>query len=236
MTVLLLHGLIPTTPDMRPQKPEHRLVRCGPITAISRLLDDPKAFENSDPDAAAALAMQHHETLQLYCADHPVLPIALGTAFSGDAALLQALARDLPDYLAALDDLRDLAEYCVTLKCDPTPTTPPPAPASGRDFLMQRRLDKGRRDEVLQQQHSLAGQIANQLGAVARHVTQGRAQHADRIINCAILVPRADIPRLIEIASVYDRSASALGMTLSMTGPWPAYSYDMRKHQGRDVA
>jgi len=100
----------------------------------------------------------------------------------------------------------------------------PIADGSGRAFLAQRRDRRLRRASVVAARARWASDLAERLGDLGRGVLP-RPPKPDRLVDLAILVPVAAEEALHAALAEAAASAAPLGLRLSLSGPWPAYSF-----------
>lgn len=216
---LFLHGL---AEGAAPQHaPPHDPVATGGLWALTS-----PAPQSDTAEALADLALRHNDILSAWAARGPVLPLRFGTVFSGPAALQDHLAREWPRLTRALQALGDSQEFVLRLRVLGDPVlAPEPSPATGRAFLARGRAARDLRRDLADRRLSLARELLSAATSLARQVTPAAAPRADRILDAAVLLPRPKGPELAVLAAQHRAAATALGLDLALTGPWPAYGF-----------
>ncbi|MCK0094097.1 GvpL/GvpF family gas vesicle protein [Yoonia sp. F2084L] len=226
MGLMQLHGLLPKFAQAQSGGPAHRLLTCGPVTALISSFPSLKKFENLTSDEVAAWAMHHHAVLLAYCANTPVLPMAVGAVFSSDAAIKREVMAEIDKHCQSLRALAQVKEYTVQL----TLTEPPPITASepkgGRAFLQARRHQRDTRQQLHVSQRRMAHDILERLKTDALQVTSAGNAKPDKLLNCAILVDIERVTNLQRMARTLDGPAKENGLDLVVAGPWPPYSFN----------
>lgn len=220
---LFLHGV--AAPGPAPEAPAHHVFAMGGFTALASLA--PEASDS--PEEMAAIALRHNEILLAWSRVGPVLPLRFGTVFSGPGALQSHLAADCVRLERALAALGDAQEYVLRLKIQGDPVLLAPSPeanaAPGRAFLARGRQTRDLRRDLGDQRMALARLLLTEAAPFARQVAQAGAVRADRLLDAALLVDRAQAPALAELAQRHAEAARLLGLELGLSGPWPAYGY-----------
>ncbi|MEO1678552.1 MAG: GvpL/GvpF family gas vesicle protein [Pseudomonadota bacterium] len=97
-------------------------------------------------------------------------------------------------------------------------------PGAGRAFLARRRDRRDARARAAEDRRGWTDALVRQL---APHVTALSASEArpDRLVDLALLVPRATASTFSTQFAAKGTEAAALGLRLVLSGPWPAYSF-----------
>ena len=226
MTVIV-HALVPAGTGPRPAAQAHAICVVGPVAAITSdgralgaLLTDATATE-----ALADLAQAHHALLARYAGEVPLMPLRLGTVFSGPPALRAALGPGAPAFAAALAEIGCRQEYALRLVPVATPE-PPRAPApDGASFLAAKRA---RNTARLTRGATRAGVAAALRAGLAGWPVVDTASHpprADRLADLAVLLGPEDMTAFDALCATVAAQASAADLALQVLGPWPAYSF-----------
>ncbi|MDH6515454.1 hypothetical protein M2164_001932 [Streptomyces sp. SAI-208] len=170
------------------------------------------------------------------------LPLRLGTVFRDDSGVRVMIEEREESFRRTLDRLQDRVEWGVKVYAEtPTPERAESAgtaakPASGRDYLLQRRRRVRSREEMWQQAEAFATRLHETLSGYAEdarlHAPQNPAlsgASGQNVLNAAYLVPRADSEEFVEMV---DRTKDDVpGMRVELTGPWAAYSFAGEEQQ-----
>lgn len=236
MGALLLHGLVPAQTELRADAPVHQHVPCDGFTALTSTADDLGAIEDLAPDALADLALRHNAILLAYCPDTAVMPMRFGAAFSTTQMARAQLNVAASAHRKSLATLTHLREYTVWLDVAGDPPRSTASPASGRDFLAQKRSSRDLRQALGTHRMAVAQELLTELEQFGAGLQQASAPKPGRLLGAALLIPTKRIDRLTQIATRTEAKAAPLGLALAVTGPWPAYSFDPTAHGVRDVA
>ncbi|WP_330347601.1 GvpL/GvpF family gas vesicle protein [Streptomyces sp. NBC_00582] len=189
-----------------------------------------------DLDWLAATARAHQQVVDALTAVTTPLPLRLATVFRDDSGVRVMMERREDHFRRTLDRLTGRVEWGVKVYVEPEPepaaAAPPAAkPASGRDYLRQRRQRARAADDTWQRTERFAGRLHSTLCAHAEdarlHPPQNSALSAagagQNVLNAAYLVPRAQSEEFVEIV---DRTkGEEPGIRVELTGPWAAYSF-----------
>lgn len=178
------------------------LCRSGEAEGLAQVAAGPLAVllgaERPEERLAQALAAQ--------AALPAFLPFSVRHAPGPDAA--RSLAAQAPErFLAALDRLAGQAEMIVTLQAPPLPET---EAGTGRDWLRQRSARHARRES-----------LRRQLTALAPEALLLENNTPDSPPEAALLLPAG----AMEARARALRHACPPGLTLTFSGPWPAFAH-----------
>ncbi|MEU9240952.1 GvpL/GvpF family gas vesicle protein [Streptomyces sp. NPDC048385] len=185
-----------------------------------------------DLDWLAATARAHQGVIDALTTVTTPLPLRLATVFRDDSGVRTMMEAREADFLRALDRLDGRVEWGVKLYVDPPEQAPAPAgrPASGRDYLRQRRMRTHAQEEQWRVAEEFARILHQRLSERAEDSRLHPPQNAmlsgvsgKNLLNAAYLVPRADSEEFVELV---DRTKDeAPHMRVELTGPWAAYSF-----------
>jgi len=180
------------------------------------------------------VARQHHEVLQYATMTATVVPLRLPSVYGS----LESLADTVH---AAADQLeRDLrriggkVEWAVKVYRTGVEqnSAASNASASGRDYLAARSRDLSARGSAREQLREQVRKIHQALGQASAEHVRNQPQDAvlsgrreQMLLNGAYLVSRADEARFLELASGIADDSSTKGLSVEVSGPWPAYNF-----------
>lgn len=216
---LFLHGI--AAPGPAPEAPPHHVFAMGSFLALASQAPE----ETETPEAMAEIALRHNEILVAWCHRGPVLPLRFGTVFSSAPALQTHLAQEAQRLDAALQALGDAQEYVLRLRVAGDPVLPVEPLDSGRAFLARGRQARDLRRDLGDKRLALARLLLEEAAPLARQTGQAAAPRADRILDAALLMDRDRAEALPSLARRHAPEARALGLDLTLTGPWPAYGF-----------
>lgn len=222
---LLLHGMAPA--DEGPAK-SPGAGHCVPIGSLHAIVTPIPAGEAdalaATGESAAENALAHHAVLTAWMRHRTVLPTRFGAVFSDKAALAAAIGPAERRLAAALSSLEGRAEFALSLRR--TGPAPPAEPAgqTGRAFLLAKRAERdlGRSNAkaVAQLAHELSHHCAARCDRVLALSPRGGT-----VLSLALLAAKNGFDGLQRSTTALAGRAAALGLTLSLTGPMPAYSF-----------
>lgn len=187
-----------------------------------------------DLDWLAATARAHQGVIDALTTVTTPLPLRLATVFRDDSGVRTMMESREEDFLHTLDRLEGRVEWGVKLYAEASeperPPTPAGRPASGRDYLRQRRSQTREHEEKWQAAEEFARSLHERLSERAEESRLHPPQNAtlsgvsgQNLLNAAYLVRRADSEEFVELV---DRTKDeAPGMRVELTGPWAAYSF-----------
>ncbi|CAM5535245.1 GvpL/GvpF family gas vesicle protein [Streptomyces aurantiogriseus] len=205
--------------------------------------EEPLRAHLEDLDWLAATARGHQQVIDALTAVTTPLPLRLATVFRDDSGVRVMIEAREEDFRRTLDRLEGRVEWGVKVYVEAeTPETagtatagtaesgPPAKPASGRDYLVQRRRRAKAHEDSWLRAERFAGRLHSLLSAHADAARLHPPQNAalsraagQNVLNAAYLVPRKESEEFVEIV---DRTkGEEPGMRVELTGPWAAYSF-----------
>ncbi|WP_333738296.1 GvpL/GvpF family gas vesicle protein [Streptomyces sp. IBSBF 2806] len=186
-----------------------------------------------DLDWLTETARAHQQVIDALTAVTTPLPLRLATVFRDDSGVRVMMEEREADFLRTLDRLEGRVEWGVKVYVEREPAVPSETtakPASGRDYLRQRRMQSRAHEDSWQRAERFAGRLHATLSAHADgarlHAPQNSALSkapGQNVLNAAYLVPRAESEEFVELV---DRTkGEEPGMRVELTGPWAAYSF-----------
>jgi hypothetical protein len=192
----------------------------------------------------APRALAHEAVVEHFLAAPAVLPMQLFTMFTGDERASEHVVRDRRRIAAIMKRIEGQVEWGLRLTLDPEAEKRAGSPKrTGRSRRNSRNASEGgaaylarKRDQLdlartrLKKARSEANRmykaVAQQAtGARRRTATEQATPGSRLVLDAAFLVPAR---RAAGFRAAVGRSARALkgtGLTVSLTGPWPAYNF-----------
>ncbi|MYR43848.1 GvpL/GvpF family gas vesicle protein [Streptomyces sp. SID5910] len=221
--------------------PPRLLAHHGLVAAVSHVPEADFSEESlrahlEDLDWLAGTARAHQQVVDALTVVTTPLPLRLATVFRDDSGVRVMMEEREDDFRRTLDRLEGRVEWGVKVyvETDPEqadrPAEPEPKPATGRDYLRQRRM----RARAHEDQWSRAEEFATRLHANLSSRADDARLHAPQnptlsgaagrnVLNAAYLVPRDASEEFVEMV---DRTKDDTpGMRVELTGPWAAYSF-----------
>lgn len=224
-----------------------RPVRAAGLTAIVGDVAEREFGEDAlrrnleDLDWLERTARAHHAVIEAVAGRGPVLPMRLATVYQSDASVTRMLEQRAADLRAALSRVAACSEWGLKAFAAPAaghdaaggpdgPAAGPAGPGSGAAYLRRRRAQLAARGDARREAAATAQDIYTGLCrlAVSARLYPPQApgltgQPAPMVLNAAYLV--ADGRAEAFAAAVTDLRDEHPAVRLTLTGPWPAYSF-----------
>jgi hypothetical protein len=222
-----------------------RTITAAGLTAIVGDVGDREYSEAAlrrnleDLDWLALTARAHHAVLEAAAKRGPVVPMRLATLFASDNGVTGTLQERADDFRQALSLISARSEWGVKAyavkPADPAgeaeaPGQAGPAAGSGAAYLQRRRAQLTASQDARSEALASARTVYAQMGrfAVSSRLYPPQApdlagQQTPMVLNAAYLV--ADERADEFAAAIKDLAASHRFVQLTLTGPWPAYSF-----------
>ncbi|MFJ4622114.1 GvpL/GvpF family gas vesicle protein [Streptomyces sp. NPDC088812] len=215
----------------------HGLVAVVSAVPERDFAEEPLRAHLEDLDWLSATARGHQQVIDALTAVTTPLPLRMATVFRDDSGVRVMIEEREEDFRRTLDRLEGRVEWGVKVYVEAgsdaredTAAAAPAKPASGRDYLMQRRRRARADDDAWQRAERFAGRLHSLLSeradAARLHPPQNPAlsrASGKNVLNAAYLVPRGQSEEFVEIV---DRTkGEESGMRVELTGPWAAYSF-----------
>jgi hypothetical protein len=189
-----------------------------------------------DLDWLAATARAHQQVIDALTAVTTPLPLRLATVFRDDSGVRLMMEQRGEAFRRTLDRLDGRVEWGVKVYAEAEsgqpgrPAQPAPKPATGRDYLRQRRMRSQAHEDLWARAEAFATRLHADLSSLADdarlHAPQNPALSGAagrNVLNAAYLVSR-DVSE--EFVEAVDRTKDDTpGMRVELTGPWAAYSF-----------
>lgn len=212
--------------------------------AISSVLNDPKRVMK--------ISQGHSNVLVEIAKNHDVLPLKLGTVCASQTQVRQLLDQNAERFSHCLSQIINAVEYGIEIiqtyhtKHDPLagPSIQGQSPSQGAGQGQVPNLHQSPSDGQIYAQYSNAqickssdlhqGFITDLLQSMTFFVkdskilampNKGQVMKSKYIFNAAFLVDRANAEAFISCALSYNELAQAKGLSMALSGPWPAYNF-----------
>ncbi|MGV9990376.1 GvpL/GvpF family gas vesicle protein [Streptomyces sp. NPDC003374] len=196
--------------------------------------EEPLRAHLEDLDWLAATARAHQGVIDALTVVTTPLPLRMATVFRDDSAVRTMIESREDHIRGMLQRLEGRVEWGVKVYVETDrpeeAARPERKPASGRDYLRQRRQQTRAHEDLWQRAETFATALHEQLAAFAEgsrlHAPQSAALSGTggrNVLNAAYLVQRARSEEFVELV---DRTKDdAPGLRVELTGPWAAYSF-----------
>ncbi|NEA89594.1 GvpL/GvpF family gas vesicle protein [Streptomyces sp. SID7958] len=212
----------------------HGLVAVVSHVPEADFAEEPLRAHLEDLDWLTAVARAHQGVIDALTTVTTPLPLRLGTVFRDDSGVRTMMETREEGFLGTLDRLEGRVEWGVKVYVEdetpPAPAEPAPKPASGRDYLRQRRMQTKSREDRWGKAETFAARLHESLREHAEdsrlHAPQNptlSGASGRNVLNAAYLVPRAQSEAFVERV---ERTKDGMpGIRVELTGPWAAYSF-----------
>jgi hypothetical protein len=225
----------------------------GGLTALCSLLDA-GTYAGGEAEARAGdvewigpRAVAHDSVLTWASDSVDVVPFPMLTLFSSSAALRDMLRERRASLVQTLGRVKGAREYTLrvfqtggSVADDVLARISPrvaelerlaAAAAPGQRYLLERKLERARRDERVIADASVASEVASELSAHATEMarsplpasstgSEGRA-----VLDASFLVQRDQLDGFSAAVSALAQRHEPSGFRFEFTGPWPAYHF-----------
>ncbi|MET7479365.1 GvpL/GvpF family gas vesicle protein [Streptomyces sp. NPDC005648] len=222
--------------------PPRLLTHHGLIAVVSHVperdfAEEPLRRRLEDLDWLTETARAHQSVIDALTVVTTPLPLRMATVFRDDSGVRVMLEAREDDFRRTLDRLTGRVEWGVKVYVEAEPEereAPAPKPASGRDYLRQRRTRVRTNEDLWRQTEEFADHLHAALSAYADdsrlHAPQNPALSGvpgRNVLNAAYLVARNDSEEFVELVdrSKDESKVSIPGIRVELTGPWAAYSF-----------
>jgi hypothetical protein len=193
-----------------------------------------------DLDWVARCGTAHHAVADELAQDHAIIPFRLFTLFSSEAKAQTALARHATQIEAALKRVAGKAEWVLRISgaAGATGATGAVGAAgaagagaadaqhSGTSFLKRKAAARQAAEETAQRVREDAQKVFETLAAIASESTHRAVDPGTGLVlDAAFLVPSRRLSAFKGALSNSAESLLAAGCRVSLTGPWPPYSF-----------
>lgn len=213
--------------------PHHGLVAVVSHVPEADFAEEPLRAHLEDLDWLTGVARAHQGVIDALTTVTTPLPLRLGTVFRDDSGVRTMMQAREESFLRTLDRLEGRVEWGVKVyvEAEREPeASAAPRPASGRDYLRQRRMRTKSQDDLWQRAEAFATRLHDTLSESAEdsrlHAPQNptlSGASGRNVLNAAYLVPRVKSEEFVERV---DRTKDGVpGIRVELTGPWAAYSF-----------
>ncbi len=183
-----------------------------------------------DLDWVSRCGSAHHAVADALALAHTVVPLRLFTLFSSEESARATLGAASARIAAAIERVRGKAEWVLHIgPPDPAGTARSSAghapPTTGTSFLAQKAAVKRAASDLAAIVRDDAQRTVERLAAAASEVSRRKDAAAGLLVDAAFLVPaRGAAAFKRELSHAAERLLAA-GCRVSLTGPWPPYSF-----------
>ena len=224
-----------------PSLPDGAAPRVLPLTRTVNLIvaDVPSGTYSGDAvelrlrdlDWVARCGTAHHAVADELAQKHAVVPFRLFTLFSSEEKARTALSRRAPRIAAALKRVAGKAEWVLRISGSPKPASDSTradadAEDSGTSFLKRKAAARQAVAETAQRVREDSQKVFDTLAAIASESTHRDVDPgAGLALDAAFLVASRRLPAFKRALSKTAEWLLSAGCRVSLTGPWPPYSF-----------
>lgn len=224
MSVPLLLGIVADQAAPPAAAPLHRRVPCvGGIHALVLDIEPPAVA--SDEAEVFGWAVAQNAILSAYAVLHDVLPVALGSAFSCDAALAANLGEQAGPLARKRANLAGLVEYVVALDLSGSSVTLAEQAAGGSEYLRVRRAARDVRRTLSDERRAFLDRLTQAVALDAARMTPPKASGRGTLSTFSALLPRDAMPSAKDALKRLAPEAERLGLALRLVGPCAPFSF-----------
>ncbi|MEO1747302.1 MAG: GvpL/GvpF family gas vesicle protein [Pseudomonadota bacterium] len=176
----------------------------------------------ADEKRVTDLALRHNELLVQLAAETDLVPVRLGSLYSGVDAVRAHLITQQSRYTKLLAHLSNAIEVSIELKASQSPEKVETSDiTSGRAWLAARGAKRNAVRDMAAARMASWSVVADAVSGLVRgHQADSRGR-----TQMALLVDRDRIAELERSVSLLSRQTARHGLSVTLTGPWPAYSF-----------
>ena len=192
-----------------------------------------------DMEWVGARALAHEAVVERFLENDAVLPMQLFALFRSDARAVDHVVQRRRSVAKILSRIERQVEWGLRVTVEPAKAAASAGAAraarigadvSGRDYLQRKRAQRDESRTQLTRARAEAGRVYRALSPEAtrslRRTELERAGDGSRLVlDAAFLVPAARARTFASAVRRHTRSLAQSGMTVSLTGPWPAYNF-----------
>jgi hypothetical protein len=189
-----------------------------------------------------SMARAHEAVLEAALARGTVVPMRVCTIYRGEEQVQAMLAERQAEFAGALDSLANRAEWGVKAFAAPAEAVEVTSgEEDGGSYLTRKqelRRERERRDALVDEAAREAHARLEEWAAASKLLPPQRREVAgyegEMILNAAYLVDDERVGPFCSIAQELGDQYSAGGISVEITGPWPAYHFVSRLESPRE--
>jgi hypothetical protein len=190
-----------------------------------------------DLDWAADRAGEHEAIVEYAAKLGTVVPMKLFTLFRSDERAVKHVHHIKPVLDRVVDRIEDCEEWGLRVLFDPTHVPSAhvrrgdeeSATESGTSFLRRKKASDEERRRAGVEGAAAAEELYERVAEQARSAHRREAterEHGSRVVlDAVLLVPRRSVRKLKSIVSESAESLVDRGFQVTLSGPWPTYSF-----------
>jgi gas vesicle protein GvpL/GvpF len=178
-------------------------------------------------------AIAHEHVIESFLTSPALLPMQLFTLFTSDARVVEHVRSDRGRIARILKRIEEKVEWGLRLTWNEKTVQNEAArkrARTGREFLARKRdildVNRARLTEARKRADRVYKAVSRQAAASQRRTSLERAAPGSRLLlDAAFLVSAAKSGAFKSAIRQHARDLRAVGVEVSLTGPWPAYNF-----------
>jgi len=189
----------------------------------------------SNIDWVSRAAVAHEAVVEHFIDATAVLPMKLFTIFTSDDRALEYLRGERTRLMATARRVANQQEWGVRVLLDrdraarATRTQRSDRAATGIAYLAAKKAHRDATTELTVRAHDTVAGLFDRLAAQARDARRRAASElpaqGSLLLDAAFLVPRGKAASFRALAARESRALAPSGYAISLTGPWPPYTF-----------
>lgn len=191
----------------------------------------------SDLDWVARAAVAHEAVIEAFIKATAVVPMKLFTIFTSDERALEHLRRERRHVKAVIARVAGHDEWGIRVTFDAKPAAAAAHRDGSRDrdatpgaaYLIGKQAQRDSAAELASRAREIVADLHDRLAArgsrAARRSPSEIPASAPLLLDAAYLVPRAGASKFRAAVARESRALGPQGYTLTLSGPWPPYSF-----------
>jgi len=190
----------------------------------------------ADLDWVSRAAVAHEAAVESFRSADAVLPMKLFTIFETDQRAVTHILASRPAVNRLIARVTRMDEWGVRVAMRRPASersrsrSAVAPPASGSSYLEGKKAQRDRVVHRARRARAIAAELFDEFAAHAaearrRPATELPADGGPLVLDAALLVPRSGSAKLKSAAARQARALSPEGYAVSLTGPWPPYSF-----------
>lgn len=224
MNSLMLLGFVTSSTADVVAAPEHVQIPIRNWTALALPI---KAESQADQSSIVGWATAQNAILSEYIRSQDVVPVALGSVFSSQEALIAHAMTHWFDLNQMATRLAGSCEYNLYVETvtNVEAVVHDPTPQDGRAFLLLRQSKRNNRSLRTEHRRSFVRDLTDVLQRRTRCVLPIERTRPGRLADLAVLISRASTSDVFEALEHQASRANELGLTCRVIGPSPAFTF-----------
>jgi hypothetical protein len=188
-------------------------------------------------DWVSRVAVAHERVIEAFIGSTAVLPMKLFTIFTSDERALEHVRAQRPRIAGLVTRVANQQEWGVRVVLDRAlaaaalPKKKAPAKAgAGASYLTRKKASRDASKELASRARETVADLFDRLAAKSGDARRRAAgdlpvQGGPLLLDAAFLVPRTRATAFKALAARESRSLARQGYGLTVTGPWPPYTF-----------